>query len=204
MIELDHLVVGAPTLEIGQEWAADMLRSPPVGGGSHVGLGTHNALWSLGPSYLEVIAVDASMPAPKAPRAYGLDDPDIRAHLSKGPSLLTWVVRGVALDTAPAAFGSPRSMARGDLHWRLSVPENGSLPHGGALPALIEWPDGLARPDQSLKDAGLRLVALNIPADEQVASLLKKVGAEHLARYPAAEISAELALPDGASVKLSR
>ena len=44
-------------------------------GGSHPGLGTHNALLSLGDeSYLEIIAPDPTQPKPDHPRIFGLDE----------------------------------------------------------------------------------------------------------------------------------
>ena len=50
-------------------------------------------------------------------------------------------------------------MQRGDLAWRLTIPEDGHLPARGLVPTLIEWPDQ-RHPADSLTDAGMRLVAL--------------------------------------------
>ena len=47
----------------------------PSYGGAHPGLGTHNALLSLGHhSYLEIIAPDPNQPTPPRPRPFGLDE----------------------------------------------------------------------------------------------------------------------------------
>ena len=57
-------------------------------------MGTHNAVLSLGPRlYLEVIAVDPSLPAPGRPRWFDLDEPRMKAELAEGPVLATWVAR---------------------------------------------------------------------------------------------------------------
>ena len=44
----------------GMEWAADTFGVPAAYGGEHVGLGTPNALLSLGSTYLEIIARSTS------------------------------------------------------------------------------------------------------------------------------------------------
>ena len=59
MAEIDHLVVGARTLEEGAAYVAAHLGARPQAGGRHEGIGTHNLLLGLGPErYLEVIAPD--------------------------------------------------------------------------------------------------------------------------------------------------
>ncbi|MFO0004298.1 MAG: VOC family protein, partial [bacterium] len=51
---VDHLVLGAATLEEGIAWAERMLGATPQPGGRHPQWGTHNALLSLGHgAYLE-------------------------------------------------------------------------------------------------------------------------------------------------------
>ena len=56
---VDHLVLGAPTLEAGIAWAEATLGVVPQRGGRHPQWGTHNALVSLGHgAYLEILARD--------------------------------------------------------------------------------------------------------------------------------------------------
>ena len=91
---LDHLVIGARSLEEGRSFVADLLGVSPVAGGTHPHMGTHNVLLSLGGSvYLEVIAVDPEAEPPDRPRWFSLDNPNILQVLKQGPRLLTWVAR---------------------------------------------------------------------------------------------------------------
>lgn len=157
---LDHLVVTAPSLAAGRAWVEAQLGVPLQAGGQHVRMGTHNALLRLGPgTYLEVIAIDPSLPSPGRPRWFALDrlGPDDR------PRLATWVARTDHLDAAvarcPVPLGPILEMERGDLRWRIAVPEDGVPPLGGLVPALIAW-DGDAHPAARLEDRGCSLVGL--------------------------------------------
>ena len=84
---LDHLLIGAPTLEQGIAWLEERTGVRAAPGGSHPGLGTWNALASLGPAqYIEVIAPDPSQPGVAtfyAPRLRDLREPRI----------VTWAAR---------------------------------------------------------------------------------------------------------------
>jgi hypothetical protein len=59
----------------------------------------------------------------------------------------------------------PVALARGDLRWRMAVPETGILPFTNAFPALIEW-QGSLHPVQRLPDSGLRLRRLEIASPD--------------------------------------
>jgi hypothetical protein len=127
-------------------------------------MGTHNALLKLGRRcYLELIAIDPEG-APQRPRWFGLDTPAVRARLDAGPFLLTWVAAcsdlaaGSSLDPR---FGEVIAASRGALSWRITVPADGSLNCGGAMPALIQW-DGDAHPCDALEDRGCALRGLEL------------------------------------------
>lgn len=223
-LELDHLVVAARTLEEGTRFIADTLGVEPAGGGAHAAMGTHNRLLGLwGGAYLEVIAIDPEAEhanhddaaSPARPRWFGLDDPAILARLEQGPYLAHWVARvprpkdlGRWQAQYPARIAPVIPMARGDLTWRLTVPEDGAFPTwqgagDGIVPTLIQW-DTIAHPSARLPVAGLALKALKArhPRAEEVRAQLEWLGAAHLIELESATdgiatLTAEIETPAG-------
>jgi len=160
VVEPDHLVVAALDLALGCDFVEERLGVRPQPGGQHAAMGTHNAVLSLGPGfYLEVIAVDPAGRTPPRPRWFDLDEPRMKANLAEGPRLVHWAARCSDLHAAVARvpeLGVPTPMARGDLQWRITIPDDGHLPGRGLVPTLIAWPEGV-HPTRRLPDSGLRL-----------------------------------------------
>jgi Glyoxalase-like domain len=131
----DHLAVAAGSLAEGVAAVEAALGMTLEGGGQHLAMGTHNRLLGLGDVYLEVIAVDPSLPGPGRPRWFDLD------RFLGPPRLTNWIAAcddlAAALADAPDGTGVPMDFARGDLRWQMAVPEDGVLPFGGAHPAPI-------------------------------------------------------------------
>ncbi|MBY0339513.1 MAG: VOC family protein [Acetobacteraceae bacterium] len=210
MAELDHIVIGARTLEEGAAFVESVLGVKPQQGGRHEGAGTHNLLLSLGPScYLEVIAADPSQPDPPHPRLFDLDDPATRTMLDAEPRLLGWVARVSAMDALMARLGPRggelREMVRGDLHWRMAIPAP-RQDMDNLIPALIEWKG--ERGSKRLRDSHVRLVALEAehPEAEALRQALSERGLDDVLRprrgsHP--RLLARLAKPDGSEVTLS-
>ena len=180
-VEPDHLVVVAENLRQGCDWVEEHLGARPLRGGKHIAMGTHNALLSLGARfYLEVIAVDPEGIAPGRPRWFDLDEPRMRAALAEGPHLAHWVARTGDIDAAAARvpdLGLPTSMSRGDLVWRITIPDDGHRPGRGLVPTLIQWPD-TRHPTDSMADSRCRLVAVagEHPAPALVRAELASLG----------------------------
>ena len=163
-VVLDHLVVAAQALAEGCAFIEAQLGVRAQPGGKHVAMGTHNALVGLGPrQYLEIIAIDPEGVNPARPRWYDLDEPRMRAALAEGPRLIHWAAQTDDIDAAVARaridLGVVHPITRGDLHWRITIPDDGHLPGAGLVPTLIEWPSA-SHPTDRLADSGIRLVAL--------------------------------------------
>ncbi len=161
-LRLDHLVIAAADLRAGVAWVEAAVGVPLEPGGRHELFGTHNALLSLGSdAYLEVIAVDPDAPVPSRPRWFALDTPAMRERLADGPALVHWVAAADALDGHPDAI----EVTRGDNRWTLTVPADGSLPHGGIAPSLIAW--HTTAPAARLPDRGVRLTEFAVATDDE-------------------------------------
>jgi len=175
-LTLDHLVIAARTLDDGVDWCDATLGLRPVAGGQHLFMGTHNRVFDVSSarfprSYIEIIAVDPSLPAPAHPRWFDLDDSALQQQLARGPQLVHWVARvdGDDIATAHAAMrgagvdcGDVMSAERGTLRWRITVRADGRRALAGAAPALIEWAD--AHPTDALAASAVRLDALHVAA----------------------------------------
>ena len=163
-VTLDHLVVAAVSLADGIEYVAELTGAAPQPGGKHVAMGTHNALMRLAErTFLEIIAIDPEGVKPSRPRWFELDDIALQSELAERPRLIHWVARTKEIDrvaaSCPIPLGSVHPMARGDYRWRITIPDNGSLPGKGIVPTLIEW-DVPQHPADTLPKSNVSLVSL--------------------------------------------
>jgi hypothetical protein len=178
---LDHLVVACRDLGQGTAWLRERLGVEPQPGGKHRGMSTHNALLRLGArTYLELLAVDPSAPAPSRPRWFGLDDAAVQERLAAAPFLASWVVAcddvARAAELLPA-LGEVVPLSRGVLAWRIAIPPSGSPPLGGAHPAAIQW-EGDSHPCDALESRGCELLELRVshPQADAIRSAVAALG----------------------------
>lgn len=158
-IKLDHIAIAGQTLAEATDWTEQRLGVPLQPGGAHDVFGTHNELLGLADGlYLEVIAIDPSALPPERARWFDLD------RFQGPPRLTNWICQvedlDAVLDALPQA-GVPVSLSRGDLRWRMAVPENGILPYDNCFPALIEWQSPV-HPSALLTGLGCRLSRLTV------------------------------------------
>lgn len=178
---LDHLVVASTELSaLVAWWVAESGHHPAVGG-SHIGLGTKNALVGLGSSYLELVGPDPEQEEPPNPRPFGIDD--LPEHSIR---FATFALRVYDLDEALDAVeaagvtfspASPMSRAKPDgsiLSWRLAIPAG----HDGVMPFLIEWGPGAEHPSSSLSPGcEVALVEGQHPDGERLNAALEAIEA---------------------------
>lgn len=167
MLHLDHIAICAATLQEGVEHVESALGLPLGPGGKHALFATHNRLMGLaGGLYLEVIAPDPEA-EPQRARWFGLD------HWQGPPRLANWICGvpdlAAAMASAPPEAGEALDLQRGANRWRIAVPEDGSLPLGGAFPTLIEWITAPVGP--RLPTSGAGLTALRIESPQAAAAL---------------------------------
>ena len=198
---LDHLLLGVPNLVEGIAWVAEKTGVQAALGGRHPGLGTHNALLSLGQQqYLEIIAPDPTQTT-LAPQFAFL-------QLATAPRLLTWAaatndIHAVAAKAHAAGFelNGPHagSRARPDgqtLNWKtLFIRNDLSL----QIPFFIEW-DAAARHPSEDSPAGctLQAVELQHPQPEKLRAALLQLGIDAIVhRNNEARLKAVLTTPKG-------
>jgi len=185
---IDHLIIGAATLEQGETFVKEKLGVAIPSGGVHEKMGTHNRLMQLGDEiYLEVLAINPDGEPPESPRWCGLDDPHVSRQLKKQSTFLTWVVNTNDIEKllrrAEFSFGESRLLSRGHLSWYFGLPDDGRLLAGGMLPYVIEWRTE-SHPSTNMVDAGCRFRGLEInhPYPSWLRSVLESIGAADLVR----------------------
>ncbi len=136
-MRIDHFMYGVPSLEAAMDTIENKLGVRPVMGGSHVGMGTRNALLSLGDCYLEIIAPDPEQ------ALSGTMGQRLEALTEGG--LVTWAIEG-DLSAVKATLRAQGIECRGpnvtkraqpngeEMIWQLLFPR--SEPD---LPFFIDW-----------------------------------------------------------------
>jgi hypothetical protein len=178
---VDHLLLGTSDLDQGTAWIEQMTAVKPVAGGSHPGVGTRNALLSLGgKQYLEIIAPDP------AQTAYNFH---IEIRKLAAPRLITWAALTTDVDAVAQrareaghqVFG-PRDGARARpdgkvLKWKtLGVMNTLGVQGIEPIPFFIEWSADSLHPSQD-SPAGCRLQSIELehPDPAAVRRLLEKL-----------------------------
>ena len=167
---MDHIVVGADSLEQGIDWADRRLGVTVPRGGVHAKMSTHNCVMDLGNDcYFEIVAIDPDAPAIDRGRWFGLDNPAIRRAVREEPRLLTWAANTRDIH---AAFGrlagtdfsvpfNVEAMSRDALSWEVGFAESGELIENGLFPLLLQWHVEL-HPSRGMQALGCELVKVEM------------------------------------------
>jgi len=212
---IDHLVVGATSLDEGVAWCEAVLGVVPGPGGEHPLMGTHNRLLRIATvdfprAYFEIIAVQPGRAAQRPHRWFDLDDETLRDRLRRaGPRLLHFVasvpavrhavdsLQQLGLDRGEVVAAS-RMSPRGLLQWQITVRPDGQRLFDGVLPTLIEWGD--AHPAAAMPESGVTLHALHAshPEAARLRTAYAAIGLDAVALdESAAQLRAVLDTPRG-------
>jgi len=145
MHKLDHIVLGANTLQEGTDYVEKKLGLSLSEIGFHHHMGTHNRVIKIGENiYLEVIAIDPNANKPKHFRWFNLDIEEQQARLKISPQIIGYVIENKNKDMLK--FYNPFFKAsRGDYRWEFAMPKcdnnqiKNELIESGLVPSLIKW-----------------------------------------------------------------
>lgn len=174
-MKIDHFMYAVADLDDGFAWAEEAFGVAPIAGGSHEGLGTRNALLSVGEVYLEIIAPDPAQSV-ESQMVTGM------AALTAG-GLVTWAAQGDLIATkglleeAGISSAGPvetrrRTADGGLLVWDLLFPRDG----GFGMPFFIDWRD-CPHPATTTPVGGeLRSFGISTPDAAELAPVLGGLG----------------------------
>ncbi|MCE2783160.1 VOC family protein [Limnohabitans sp.] len=201
--QIDHLVVMAPSLDVGVQWCEATLGITPSAGGEHEKYGTHNRLFKIATpqfplAYFEIIAINPEAVIPKrlqVTRWFDMDDAVLQKTIAHEPRLVHFVsstddikaarhaLRTQGIERGQIVHASRKS-SKGMLHWQITVREDGERLFNGCLPTLIQWgkPDAAdplrLHPRNSLPRSGVTLQSLTLqhPSGPKLQTALDAVG----------------------------
>jgi hypothetical protein len=195
----DHILLGAPDLDVGIRWVEERTGVKAKLGGNHPGGGTRNALLSLGTGhYLEIIAPDPAQP--NAPDERGLK------KLSS-PRIIEWAIH---TDDIAAAEGmveaagiktvgpQPGSRQRPDgklLRWQaLRIEQTTPL-----VPFFIQWEKDSPHPSSDSPRLGTaKSLHFETPQPDELRRILHAVAVEgDIRKFTLARIVLVVQAPKG-------
>lgn len=199
---VDHLLLGVADREAGIRWVEERTGVRAAIGGSHPGVGTHNALLSLGGrQYLEIIAPDPAQTQLVA--QYQM------LKTLTSPRLITWAAASQNAETTATrcraagleVFGpNPGSRQRPDgklMRW-VTVAVKSDL--NGLIPFFIEWDRTVTHPaEDSPQGCRLQAFELGHAQPARVRETLAGMGIDAIvAQGSTPSLTARLQTPKGA------
>ncbi|HEX2542715.1 MAG TPA: VOC family protein [Caldimonas sp.] len=185
-LRLDHVIYAGRDLDTLMSGFAALTGVAPVRGGRHPGLGTRNALASLGDDvYFELLAVDPEQATALAGTLGGridaLPSPRLLAYMLKGAGLERQqeilARHGIASDLFDASRNTPDGRT---LRWRLLVPRDNAW--GDWVPKFIDWLDTVHPATTSVPGCRLETFEMGHPDAARLNELLAELGADLVAQ----------------------
>jgi hypothetical protein len=190
---IDHLVFACPDLEATSWWISRSLGVVPAMGGQHPGVGTRNALLSLGArTYLELIGPDPDQPPPAQARPFAIDrlrSPSLRGWAAAPDDMTEAIVvagrHGHPL--CPPVEGRRRARTGAEVSWWMAQPEQPTralpdeghgAPEAEVFPFLIDWGESAHPATTSPGGLALERYALLAPAPGPTRDLLEALSLE--------------------------
>ncbi len=194
-LQVDHFMWGAPNLDEGIREAQRLFGVKAALGGSHPGLGTRNALLSLGEAvYLEIIAPD---PEQRLEGTFGE-----RLGTLESCALITWAVGSADLGVVSRELAERGFACRGPVRTRRATPEGNLLEwdllfpdasgYAGTFPFFIDWLN-CPHPAVHNPSAGaFRGLNITLPQAVELAATLTSLGLEVAVQEGAPSITVEI------------
>ena len=122
MHKLDHIVLGAVTLEEGTEYVERILQAKLSNVGYHKNMGTHNRVIRISDKvYLEVVAIDPEIKNIKNKKWFNLDNLNLQSKLKKSPQIIGYVIENK--DISISKYYDPFFEAsRANFRWQFAMP----------------------------------------------------------------------------------
>lgn len=187
MRSFDHFIYGGPDLDALRRTFASLTGVESTPGGRHPGMGTRNALASLGHAvYLELLAVDPQQPpgGKMGERVQAFAAPQLFAYMLKSggaePEAAQQVLarHGIASDLFDASRTTPDGKV---LRWRLLVPRDN--PFGDYTPKFIDWLDTPHPAHAAAGGCRFESFAIGHPRAGDLAALLRELDAPLPVQY---------------------
>ena len=145
MNKLDHIVIGAFTLEEGTKFVEGKLQSKLSDIGYHENLGTHNRVIRIDDNvYLEVIAINPQSRNLKVRNCFNLDNSKLQSKLKKSPQIISYVIENNDINILKY-YDPFFEVSRANYRWQFAMPSykknilNDDIIESGIIPSLISW-----------------------------------------------------------------
>ena len=183
MHKLDHIVLGASSLDEGTKFLEKLLDLKLSDIGYHKNMGTHNRVVKISKYiYLELIAIDPNSKKLKHKRWFNLDSPILQKKLKKSPQIIGFVIENE--DKQILKYYDPFfRVSRANYIWDFAMPslKNNLISddwlENGIIPSLINWKS--KQPISNMKDNKLELEKFEIEfnkVEDQHRNFFKSLG----------------------------